>query len=107
MTAYKAPLKDIHFLLTNVFAVDQLFSRMPDTEEVTADVIAAILEEAAKIAEGLLAPINQSGDEQGCQFSGGVVTTPEGFKEAYKAFAEGGWSGLPGAVNYGGQGMPK
>lgn len=107
MAAYRAPLRDIQFLLKNVFDVEQLFANMPDTAEVTDDLIAAILEEAGKIAEGLLAPINQSGDEEGCQFSGGDVKTPKGFKEAYKAFAEGGWPSLTGDVNYGGQGMPK
>lgn len=80
---------------------------MPDTAEVTDDLIAAIIEEAGKIAEGLLSPINQSGDAEACRFQDGVVTTPKGFKEAYKAYAEGGWSSLTGDVNYGGQGMPK
>ena len=107
MATYRAPLRDIRFLLNNVFNVDQLFASMPDTAEVTDDLIAAIVEEAGKIAEGLLAPINQSGDAEACHFDNGTVTTPEGFKEAYKAFAEGGWSSLTGDVNYGGQGMPK
>jgi len=107
MATYKAPLKDIRFLLNNVFDVGQLFASMPDTAEVTDDLIAAIVEEAGKIAEGLLSPINQSGDAEGCHFDNGAVTTPKGFKEAYKAYAEGGWSGLTGDVNYGGQGMPK
>lgn len=107
MATYRAPLRDIRFLLNNVFNVDQLFASMPDTAEVTDDLIAAIVEEAGKIAEGLLAPINQSGDAEACHFDNGVVTTPKGFKEAYKAFAEGGWSSLTGDVHYGGQGMPK
>ena len=107
MATYKAPLRDIRFLLNNVFDVEQLFASMPDTAEVTDDLIAAIVEEAGKIAEGLLSPINQSGDAEACHFDNGAVTTPKGFKEAYKAYAEGGWSGLTGDVNYGGQGMPK
>lgn len=107
MATYRAPLRDIRFLLNEVFDVQQLFASMPDTAEVTDDLIAAIIEEAGKIAEGLLAPINQSGDAEACQFHDGVVTTPKGFKEAYKAYAEGGWSSLTGDVNYGGQGMPK
>jgi len=107
MTTYRAPLADIQFLLREVFAVEEFFASMPGTEEVSNDLIAAILEEAGKIAEGLLAPINQSGDAEGCQFRDGVVTTPQGFKEAYAAFAEGGWSSLTGDVKYGGQGMPK
>lgn len=95
------------FLLRNVFRAEELFASMPATEEVTDDLISAILEEAGKIAEGLLAPINQSGDEEGCHFHDGAVSTPKGFKEAFTAYAEGGWSGLTGDVNYGGQGMPK
>jgi alkylation response protein AidB-like acyl-CoA dehydrogenase len=107
MPAYRAPIQDIGFLLNNVFDADSLFSSMPGTVEVTTDLTSAIVEEAGKIAEGLLAPINQSGDQQSCQYNDGVVTTPDGFKEAYKAFAEGGWAGLTGEITYGGQGMPK
>ena len=107
MSAYRAPLKDIQFLLQNVFSVEKLFAGMPDTAEVSDDLITAIVEESGKIAEGLLSPINQSGDQEGCHFADGVVTTPKGFKEAYSAYVEGGWSGLTGDVNYGGQGMPK
>ncbi len=107
MAAYRAPLQDIQFLLTNVFAAERLFATMPDTAEVTSDLISAIVGEAGKIAEGLLAPINQSGDQEGCHFEDGRVTTPKGFKEAYKAYTEGGWSSLTGEIDYGGQGMPK
>jgi len=97
----------MQFLLQDVFQAEALFSKMPGTQEVSDDLINAIVEEAGKIAEGLLSPINQSGDQQGCRVDNGVVTTPDGFKEAYAAYAEGGWSGLTGDVNYGGQGMPK
>ncbi len=107
MAEYRAPLTDMQFLLHEVFAAEEKFAAMPDTAEVSADLIDAIIEEAAKITEGLLAPVNQSGDQQGCQFDAGSVTTPDGFKEAYQAHAAGGWSGLTGDVNYGGQGMPK
>ena len=107
MVMYRAPLKDMQFLLRNVFRAEELFASMPETEEVTDDLVSAILEEAGKIAERLLAPINQSGDEEGCHFNDGAVSTPKGFKEAYIAYRSGGWSGLTGDVNYGGQGMPK
>lgn len=107
MATYRAPLADMQFLLRDVFDAESLFSSMPDTAEATDDLVNAIVEEAGKIAEGLLSPINQSGDQSGCQFDKGVVTTPAGFKDAYKAYAQGGWSGLTGDVNYGGQGMPK
>lgn len=107
MADYRAPLTDMKFLLRDVFAAEELFAAMPETSEVSADLVDAIIEEAGKIAEGLLAPINQSGDAQACQYDDGNVKTPEGFRDAYRAYAEGGWSGLTGDVNYGGQGMPK
>ena len=107
MTTYRAPLADMQFLLREVFAVDKLFATMPGTAEVTDDLVEAILGEAGKISETLLAPINASGDSVGCKIEQGRVTTPDGFKEAYKAYADGGWSGLTGDVQYGGQGMPK
>lgn len=107
MASYKAPLKDIRFLLNNVFDVGELFRGMPDTAEVTDELIGAIIEEAGKIAEELLCPINQTGDAEACHFKDATVSTPKGFKEAYKVYAEGGWSGLTGDVKYGGQGMPK
>lgn len=107
MADYRAPVADMQFLLRDVFQAEQLFANMPETQEVTADLVNAIIEEAGKIAAELLAPINQSGDQQGCQWQDGVVTTPAGFRDAYQAHAEGGWAGLTGAVNYGGQGMPK
>ncbi|MFT4887515.1 MAG: alkylation response protein AidB-like acyl-CoA dehydrogenase [Pseudohongiellaceae bacterium] len=107
MATYRAPLADMRFLLTDVFQAESLFSGMPDTAEVSGDLINAIVDEAGKIAEGLLSPINQIGDQIGCKLENGAVSTPKGFKEAYKAYAEGGWSGLTGDANYGGQGMPK
>lgn len=107
MATYRAPLADMRFLLTDVFQAESLFASMPDTAEVSEDLINAIVDEAGKIAEGLLSPINQTGDQIGCKLENGAVSTPEGFKQAYKAYAEGGWSGLTGDVNYGGQGMPK
>ncbi|MED5412173.1 MAG: acyl-CoA dehydrogenase C-terminal domain-containing protein [Pseudomonadota bacterium] len=107
MGGYRAPLRDINFLLQNVFEAEKVFAAMPETKEVTDDLISAILEEAGKIAEQLLSPINQSGDLESCHFENGKVTTPKGFKEAYDAYVEGGWPSLTGNVNYGGQGMPK
>jgi len=107
MATYRAPLADMRFLLTDVFQAESLFSGMPDTAEVSGDLINAIVDEAGKISEGLLSPINQIGDQIGCKLENGTVATPKGFKEAYKAYAEGGWSGLTGDANYGGQGMPK
>ncbi len=107
MSAYKAPVRDMQFVLNEVLGADKLLASMPGTAEVTPELVSAILEEAGKVAANLLAPLNRSGDEEGCGFSEGRVTTPTGFKEAYRTFAEGGWVGLTGDVAYGGQGMPK
>ncbi|MBU3069363.1 acyl-CoA dehydrogenase C-terminal domain-containing protein [Aestuariicella sp. G3-2] len=108
MADYKAPLRDMRFVLNEVFEADKLWASLPGTQEVvdpeTAD---AILEEAAKLIEQEIAPLNRESDEQGCQWNDGVVTSPEGFKEAYQAFCEGGWNGLGGNPVYGGMGMPK
>ncbi|WP_440466152.1 acyl-CoA dehydrogenase C-terminal domain-containing protein [Pseudomonas sp. YH-1] len=108
MLAYKAPLRDMRFLLHDVFAAPALWQRLPAlAERVDADTADAILEEAAKITSGLLAPLNRIGDEQGAQWSDGVVSTPDGFREAYSNYAAGGWIGLAGNPQYGGMGMPK
>ncbi|MEX2131594.1 MAG: acyl-CoA dehydrogenase [Pseudohongiellaceae bacterium] len=107
MPAFKVPLRDMRFLLQDVFAANELFASMSATQEMTADLMDAILEEAAKITETLLAPLNQSGDESGCRLVNGKVSTPKGFADAYRAFADAGWVGLIGEPAYGGQGMPK
>lgn len=107
MSDYKAPIRDMKFVLNEVLGAEQLLAGMPGTEEVNTDLINSVLEEAGKVAEGLLAPLNRQGDEIGCQFDSGTVTTPDGFREAYRTFAEGGWIGLAGDPQYGGQGMPK
>ncbi|UUC52977.1 acyl-CoA dehydrogenase C-terminal domain-containing protein [Pseudomonas citronellolis] len=108
MPDYKAPLRDMRFLLTDVFDAPALWRRLPAlAERVDADTAEAILEEAAKITGGLLAPLNRSGDEQGAQWKDGAVSTPAGFREAYATYAEGGWVGLAGNPDFGGMGMPK
>ncbi len=107
MTDYQAPLKQMKFLLREVFDAQNLWRSMPATAEVSPDLVDAILEEGAKITEGLLAPINRSGDEAGVQWHSDGVKTPPGFVEAWKTYAEGGWIGLGGEPAYGGQGMPK
>ncbi|WP_374373916.1 acyl-CoA dehydrogenase C-terminal domain-containing protein [Dongia sp.] len=107
MPAYKAPLREIKFILTEVLRAENLPQQVPDFADATPDVIDAILEEAAKFCEEVLQPLNHSGDEEGCHFENGAVTTPKGFKEAYKTFIEGGWTGLPCDPEYGGQGLPK
>jgi len=107
MAEYKAPIRDIQFVLDEVFKADDVWASMPSTSEVSMDLANAIFEEGARLCEGELQPINRSGDEEECQYDDGVVTTPSGFKEAYNTYAESGWVSLGGDIDYGGQGMPK
>ena len=107
MAAYQAPLTDMNFLLREVFQAERLFAGMPGTAEVNGELMAAVLTEAGKIAGDVLAPLNRPGDEAACGFKDGKVTTPAGFREAFAVFAEGGWQGLSGEPEFGGQGMPK
>ncbi len=105
MAVYKAPLRDMRFVLNEVLNVDAIAS-LPNFADITPDVIDAVLEEAAKICEQVLFPLNRSGDEEGCSFENGVVRTPKGFKEAYDTFTGGGWTNLSTDPDYGGQGLP-
>jgi alkylation response protein AidB-like acyl-CoA dehydrogenase len=105
MPIYNAPLDDIRFVLHEVLNAEKL-SQLPGYEEATRDLIDPVLEEGAKICQDVLFPINQSGDQEGCTFKNGEVTTPKGFKEAYQTFIEGGWTGLSADPEYGGMGMP-
>jgi len=108
MADYQAPLRDMRFLLNEIFDAPGQWASLPGlSENVDPETADAILEEAGKIAAGSLAPLNQKGDEEGCHWDNGAVTTPEGFREAYQTYAEGGWVGLGGDPNYGGMGMPK
>ena len=106
MPSYKAPLEDVGFLLNDVFQFDR-YNNLPGFSDASADVRKAILAEAAKLSEEVLQPLNRSGDIEGCiRHDDGRVTTPKGFKEAYKQVAEGGWLGLSAPAEYGGQGLP-
>jgi alkylation response protein AidB-like acyl-CoA dehydrogenase len=107
VSTYKAPVRDLKFVLNEVFAAEQLLAGMPGTADVNEDLINSVLEEGGKVAEGLLAPLNRQGDEIGCRFENGRVITPDGFRDAFRTFAQGGWIGLAGDPAYGGQGMPK
>ena len=108
MSKYSAPLRDMRFVLHEVFDAPALWQRLPElTERVDADMANAILEEAAKITGQRIAPLNRSGDEQEAQWRDGVVTTPAGFREAYAEYAAGGWVGLSGNPQLEGMGMPK
>jgi alkylation response protein AidB-like acyl-CoA dehydrogenase len=104
--AYKAPVRDATFLLKDVLDIDR-HSDLPAFADLSMDVVAQILEEAAKFAEGVIAPINRTGDLEGCTLhQGGVVTGPTGWKEAYRKMVDAGWPALSSDPAYGGQGMP-
>src|SRR5690554_4278448 len=108
MADYQAPLRDMRFVLNEVFDAPALWASLPKiAENVDPDTADAILEEAGKITGGVLAPLNREADEQGCKWNEGEVTSPEGFKEAYQTIVEGGWNGLGGNPEFGGMGMPK
>src|SRR5579885_1096293 len=106
MPIYKAPVEDVTFLLNDVVQIDR-YDNLPGFSDASSDVREAILGEAAKLAEEVLQPLNRVGDLEGCKHNAdGSVTTPKGFKEAFKQVAEGGWLGLSVPTEYGGQGLP-
>ncbi len=108
MADYQAPLRDMRFVLNEVFDAPKLWQALPALAEVVdAETADAILEEAGKITANSIAPLNRSGDEEGCRWDGGAVSTPAGYREAYQLYAEGGWVGVGGDPAFGGMGMPK
>lgn len=107
MSEYKVPRRDISFVLNEVLDIASHYSQLPDCEDATPDIIEAILDEGGKFAERVLSPLNKVGDQQGCQLIDGVVKTPDGFKEAYQQFVEGGWPSLSHRAEWGGQGLPE
>src|ERR1700760_2537047 len=102
MASYKAPLRDMRFVFFELMGGDELAS-LPGYEDFTRDLIDPILEEAAKVCEEVLHPLNRSGDEEGCTLENGVVRTPQGFQDAYRQFREGGWASVASDPEYGGQ----
>jgi acyl-CoA dehydrogenase len=106
MPSYRAPVDETLFLLFDVLGFER-HANLPGFSEASRDVVEAVLSEGAKVCEKSFQPLNRSGDVQGCQrLADGTVVTPNGFKEAYKAFVEGGWIGLSSDPDYGGQGLP-
>jgi len=106
MSQYRAPLRDMQFVIKELLGVEDHYARLSGCEEVGEDLLEAISQSGAKFAEQVLAPINGSGDSQGCRFDNGQVTTPDGFAEAFREFGAGGWQGLRIPVADGGQGLP-
>src|SRR5690348_3090737 len=105
MPIYRAPLDDYRFVLNEFLELDKQRD-LPGFEELTPDLVEDILTNAAKFCEEVLQPINQSGDEEGAHYENGVVRTPKGFKEAYKAYSEAGWGALSAPEELGGAGLP-
>ena len=106
MPTYKAPLRDVRFLMNDVLDYPAHFKTLSNGELADADTIDMILEGAADLCENVLAPLYQSGDDEGCHFDNGTVTTPKGYKEAYDQYVQGGWQGLSYPEEFGGQGLP-
>ena len=106
MQVFKAPLRDMRFVVHELYDSEELSTAL-GFEDATTDLIDTILEEAAKLSEQVLFPLNASGDLEGCHYENGVVRTPKGFKEAYRLFCEGGWTSVASGAEFGGQGVPE
>ena len=104
MYGYRAPLRDMRFVLHELLGASQ--SPSCPAARRPPELIDSVLEQAARLAESELAPLNRSGDEEGCSYENGVVRTP-GFKAAYATFRAGGWTGVAAAPEWGGQGLPR
>lgn len=105
MSDYNAPIADLIFNIQELAGMSEI-AGFPGFEDVTPDLIEAIMTEAGKLGSEVLGPLNKSGDQQGCILENGVVRTPDGFKEAYRQFIDSGWNGMPFDPEYGGQGLP-
>jgi acyl-CoA dehydrogenase len=106
MPSYQPPVADALFVLNDVLKMDQ-YGDLAGFADASPDIVAAVLEEAAKLASGVLQPLNLSGDHEGCRRADdGSVSTPKGFKAAFEAYAGGGWISLPFDPAFGGQGLP-
>ena len=105
MSTYVAPIRDMQFVLNEIAGLEAV-TQLPGYEESSPDLVEAILDEAAKFASEVIDPINAVGDRQGCTWNDGVVTTAEGYKEAYQLFVDTGWNAMPCSTEYGGQGLP-
>ena len=106
MPVYKAPLRDMRFLINEVFDYPKHYAGLSNGKDADPDTVNSILDECARFCEEVLAPINLPGDAEGCHFDNGEVRTPRGFKDAYDQYVAGGWQGLSHPAEYGGQGLP-
>jgi hypothetical protein len=106
MPDYKAPVRDIQFVINEVLESEKLYQTLPGFGEATEDLMNAIIEEGARFSENVISPLNRNGDEEGCHWSEEGVKTPAGFKDAYRQYVDNGWPALSAQTEYGGQGMP-
>ena len=102
---YAAPLDDMRFVINHLAGLPEI-ATFAGFEEAEPDLVEAILVEAARFAAEVLAPLNATGDRQGCRWAGGKVFTPDGFPQAYRKFIDAGWHAMPASPDIGGQGMP-
>jgi alkylation response protein AidB-like acyl-CoA dehydrogenase len=105
MSTYSAPIRDMKFVVKELVGLDEI-AALPGCEEVTPDLVDAVLEEAGKFASGVLDPLNRPGDRNGARLEGNAVVTAPGFKDAFRKFCEGGWLSLANDPRWGGQGLP-
>ncbi|MGI9437190.1 MAG: acyl-CoA dehydrogenase N-terminal domain-containing protein, partial [Geminicoccaceae bacterium] len=105
MTSYSPPLDHMRFVLNRMIGIETL-SALPGHDEVDAELVDQVLEEAGKLATGELLPLSSVGDQRGAVLENGVVRTPDGFKQAYRQFVDGGWNGLQFPERFGGHGLP-
>ena len=103
---YKAPLRDMQFVMHEMLDVEKHYQSIPMFAETNRELVDSVLETGAQFAENELSPINRSGDEEGCTWNNGEVSTPKGFKEAYAKFVELGFGALSAPAEHGGQGLP-
>ena len=106
MPEYKAPLRDIQFVMNELLGSEQHYASLEGAEDASPDMVDAIIQEGAKFCEQVLSPLNQVGDREGCTWSEDGVKTPTGFREAYQQYVEGGWPSMTSDPEYGGQGLP-
>src|SRR5688500_11500319 len=106
MSTYHAPLKDMQFVLLELAGLEDIVA-LPGWEEITPDVVDAVLAEAGRFAQQVPDPLYRTGDVQGARFDTAVVTAPDGYVDAYRRFVDAGWNSLTGAPEHGGQGLPQ
>jgi len=106
MPQYQAPVDDMKFVLHDWLKITKLYAQLGQEDAADKDFVNAVIDEAAKFAENVLSPLNHPGDQHGCRIEDGQVTTPNGFKEAYKQYCDTGWASLRFSTEFGGQGLP-